>query len=203
VAWLERFLHDERQPYPTLVKAALAHVQFETIHPFLDGNGRLGRLLISFILHHDGMLSRPLLYLSLYFKQHRSFYYELLDQVRRTGDWERWIDFFLGGVEKTAEDAVETARRLVSLFREDENRIQALGRRSGTLLHCFQAFCRRPIQTIKDVSDVAGVSYPTAANSVATLEELGVLRELTGKRRDRIYAYDSYLNLLDAGAEPL
>jgi len=203
MADLERFLHDERQLYPTLVKAALAHVQFETIHPFLDGNGRLGRLLISFILHHDGMLSRPLLYLSLYFKQHRSFYYELLDQVRRTGDWERWIDFFLEGVEKTAEDAVETARRLVWLFREDENRIQELGRRSGTLLHCFQAFCRRPIQTIKDVSDVTRISYPTAANSVATLEELGVLRELTGKRRDRIYAYDSYLNLLDTGAEPL
>jgi len=203
MADLERFLHDERQPYPTLVKAALAHVQFETIHPFLDGNGRLGRLLISFILHHDGMLSRPLLYLSLYFKRHRPLYYELLDQVRRTGDWERWIDFFLGGVEKTAEDAVETARRLVSLFREDENRIQALGRRSGTLLRCFQAFCRRAIQTIKDVGDVTGISYPTAANSVATLEELGVLKELTGKRRDRVYVYDAYLNLLNAGAEPL
>ncbi len=203
MADLERFLHDERQLYPTLVKAALAHVQFETIHPFLDGNGRLGRLLISFILHHDGLLSRPLLYLSLYFKRHRSLYYELLDRVRRTGDWERWIDFFLEGVEKTAEDAVETARRLVLLFREDENRIQALGRRSSTVLHCFRVFCRRPILTIGDVGKATGISYPTAANGVAMLEELGVLRELTGRRRDRIYAYDAFLNLLNAGAEPL
>ena len=110
---LEEFLHSEEQPYPTLVKAALAHVQFETIHPFLDGNGRLGRLLISFILHHDELLSKPLLYLSLYFKGHRSYYYELLNRVREEGDWELWLDFFLEGVESSALDAVNTAKKLV------------------------------------------------------------------------------------------
>ncbi len=116
---LELFLHDERTPYPALVKAALAHVQFETIHPFLDGNGRLGRLLISFLLHHDGVLSRPLLYLSLYFKQHRAEYYRLLDAVRTEGNWEAWLDFFLEGIKTTADNAVQTARRLVAVFQED------------------------------------------------------------------------------------
>src|SRR5882724_8645658 len=116
MAALERFIHDEHTPYPTLVKAALAHVQFETIHPFLDGNGRIGRLLIAFTLHHGGVLSKPLLYLSLYFKQHRSEYYRMLDCVRTEGDWEAWLDFFLEGVEDTASNAVETAQRLVALF---------------------------------------------------------------------------------------
>ena len=114
MADLERFIHDEHSPYPTLVKAALAHVQFETIHPFLDGNGRVGRLLIAFILHHGDMLAKPLLYLSLYFKQHRSDYYRLLDRVRKEGDWEAWLDFFLQGVEDTASNAVRTAQRLVA-----------------------------------------------------------------------------------------
>ncbi len=198
---LERFLHAEDQPYPTLVKAALAHVQFETIHPFLDGNGRIGRLLISFILHHDGLLSRPLLYLSLYFKQHRQYYYELLDEVRREGDWERWLDFFLEGVEQTALNAVETARRLIRLFKEDEARIQTLGRRTGTVLRCFQALCHGPVQDIGGIAVATGLSYPAAAKGIAELERLGLVRELTGKRRNRVYAYGQYLAILNEGTE--
>ena len=203
MADLERFLHDDDQPYPALVKAALAHVQFETIHPFLDGNGRLGRLLISFILHHEGLLSRPLLYLSLYFKEHRDQYYNLLDEVRRDGDWERWLDFFLEGVEHTAANAVETARRLVDLFKKDEARIQALGRRAGSVLRSFQVLCRRPVTTITGVQRQTGLSYPAAAKGIEALQRLGVVQEVTGRRRNRIYAYVRYLAILSEGAEPL
>ena len=201
---LERFLHDETQPYSTLIKAALAHVQFETIHPFLDGNGRLGRLLISFILHQEGVLSKPLLYLSLYFKQHRQYYYELLDGVRREGEWERWLDFFLEGVEQTAVDAVGAARKLVRLFREDEVRIQEEGgRRANTIVRCFQALCHRPIQAIKDIQQATGLSYPTASQGIEELRRLDIVNELTGKRRNRIYAYGRYLEILNEGTEPL
>ena len=203
MADLERFLHDDGRPYPTLVKAALAHVQFETIHPFLDGNGRLGRLLISFILHHEGILSKPLLYLSLYFKQHRGQYYNLLDMVRRQGDWERWLDFFLEGVELTAVNAVQTARRLVELFKEDEARIQVLGRSAGSALRVFQILCRRPLVSIGEIREQAGLSYPTASKSIEALGRLGIVRELTGRKRNRIYAYDRYIEILNEGAEPL
>jgi Fic family protein len=144
MADLERFLHDENNPYPSVLKAALAHVQFETIHPFLDGNGRIGRLLIAFILHHDGILSRPLLYLSLYFKRHRDTYYRLLDRVRTEGDWEAWTDFFLEGVRDTAGNAVDTARRLIALFDADQQKIQTLGRSASSTLRVFQAFKARP-----------------------------------------------------------
>ncbi|HEB64928.1 MAG TPA: Fic family protein [Chloroflexi bacterium] len=199
---LERFLHDDR-PYPTLVKAALAHVQFETIHPFLDGNGRLGRLLISFILHHEGILSKPLLYLSLYFKQHREQYYNLLDMVRREGDWEQWLDFFLEGVELTAVNAVQTARRLVELFKEDEARIQALGRSAGSVLRVYHTLCRRPLVSISEIREQAGLSYPTTSKSIEALGRLGIVRELTGRKRNRIYAYGRYIEILNEGAEPL
>ena len=198
---LERFLHARDQPYPALVKAALAHVQFETIHPFLDGNGRIGRLLISFLLHHDGLLTQPILYLSLHFKQHRASYYELLDRVRREGEWERWLDFFLEGVEQTAADAVDTAKRLVELFEADETRIQQLGRRAGTVLRCFNVLRRRPVQGIRDVEKASGLSYPAAAKAIAELEAMGILRELMGKQRNRVYAYDRYLAILNEGAE--
>lgn len=128
MALLEQFIHDEESPYSVLLKAAFAHVQFETIHPFLDGNGRIGRSLIAFILHHGGVLERPLLYLSLYFKQHRTEYYRLLDRVRIEGDWEAWMDFFLVGVVETASNAVRrTAQRLVALFKEDAVRVASCG----------------------------------------------------------------------------
>jgi len=203
MAALERFIHDEHSPYPTLVKAALAHVQFETIHPFLDGNGRVGRLLIAFMLHHGGVLSKPLLYLSLYFKQHRSEYYRLLDLVRTEGDWEAWLDFFLEGVEDTASNAVRTAQSLVHMFKEDETRVQAAGRGASTTLRVFNALCARPITTISDASRRAGLSFPAATKGIERLVDLGIVKERTGGRRNRVFAYDRYLVLLNEGTEPL
>jgi Fic family protein len=201
MADLERFLHDENNPYPSVLKAALAHVQFETIHPFLDGNGRIGRLLIAFILHHDGILSRPLLYLSLYFKRHRDTYYRLLDRVRTEGDWEAWTDFFLEGVRDTAGNAVETARRLIALFEADQQKIQTLGRSASSTLRVFQAFKARPLLTVGRISERTGLSFPAANQAVARLAELGIVREITGRRRERAYAYDQYVAILNEGAE--
>jgi len=203
MAALELFLHDGHSPYPTLAKAALAHVQFETIHPFLDGNGRIGRLLIAFILHHAGVLSRPLLYLSLYFKQNRAEYYRLLDLVRADGDWEAWLDFFLDGVASTAANAVQTAQRLVTLFGEDETRIQSLGRAAASALRVFNTLRERPIITLNEVCRRSGVSFPTATKGTDSLLNLGIVRELTGRRRNRIFAYDRYLAILNEGTEPL
>jgi len=198
---LERFLHNDGNPYPALIKAALAHVQFETIHPFLDGNGRIGRLLIAFILHHDGLLSQPLLYLSLYFKQHRSEYYRLLDVVRMEGDWEAWLDFFLEGVDLTASNAVETARRLITLSQQDEQKIQKAGRTASTLLRVFRVLCERPLVTLSQICERTGLSFPSAANAMKALGQLGMVREVTGQRRNRIFAYDEYLNILNEGTE--
>jgi len=203
MAALERFLHDDRAPYPTLAKAAMAHVQFETIHPFLDGNGRIGRLLIAFVLHHAGVLSRPLLYLSLYFKKNRAEYYRLLDLVRSEGDWEAWLDFFLEGVDSTATNAVQTAQRLVALFGEDEIRIQSLGRAAASALRVFNAMRERPLITVNEACRRSGVSFPTATKGTEALMGLGIVRELTGQRRNRVYAYDRYLAILNEGTEPL
>lgn len=203
MAHLERFLHGEGNPYPALVKAALAHVQFETIHPFLDGNGRIGRLLIAFVLHHDRLLSQPLLYLSLYFKQHRAEYYRLLDLVRAEGDWEAWLDFFLEGVEQTATNAVQTAKRLLGLFQQDERSIQQSQRRASTTLRVFRVLCERPLVTVNQVRKRTGLSFPAAAKSLRMLEDLGIVREVTGQRRNRVFAYQKFLAVLSEGAEPL
>lgn len=203
MAQFERFIHDEDIPYPTLVKAALAHVQFETIHPFLDGNGRIGRLLIALLLHHSGVLSQPLLYLSLYFKQHRVEYYRLLDLVRSDGDWEAWLEFFLEGVEQTATGAVQTAQRLVKLFKENAFRIQELGRIAATVLCIFDALLARPILTLKEVCSRTHISFPAAAKGMNALIKLGIARELTGQQRNRVFAHDRYLSILNEGTEPL
>jgi Fic family protein len=203
MAALERFLHDSDSQYPALIRAALAHVQFEIIHPFLDGNGRIGRLLIAFILHHEGILTRPLLYLSLFFKQHREEYYRLLDRVRLEGDWETWVEFFLEGVEQTANDAVTTARGLVSLFQQDEEKIVHLGRTASTTLRVFGVLCQRPLANLSQISEEAGISYPTASKGIDALIELGIVRELTGQRRNRVFAYSQYLEVLSEGTEPL
>lgn len=203
MAWLERFLHDDAFQYSPLVRAALAHVQFETIHPFLDGNGRVGRLLIAMVLHHEGVLRQPLLYLSLYLKQNRTEYYRLLDAVRHDGDWEAWVDFFLEGVERTSAGAVETAHRLLALFRDDAERVAALGRPAANVLRVFGALRQRPLATIKDIVARTGVSYPTTARAIQALESLGIVREITGRQRDRVFAYDGYLAILNEGAEPL
>lgn len=201
MANLERFLHGEGNPYPALIKAALAHVQFETIHPFLDGNGRIGRLLIAFILHHDQLLSQPLLYLSLYFKQHRAEYYRLLDLVRAEGDWESWLDFFLEGVEQTATNAVVTAQRLLALFRQDEQAIQRSQRTASTALRVFRVLCERPLVTVNQVCRRAQLSFPAAARALETLGSLNIVRETTGQRRNRVFAYQKYLEILSEGTE--
>jgi Fic family protein len=203
---LEQFIHGGHHgehSLPVLVRAALAHVQFETIHPFLDGNGRLGRLLIVLMLIEAGVLQQPLLYLSLFFKQHRSRYYELLDGVRQQGDWEAWIDFFLEGVESTATAAVTTAHRLLALFRADEARLSGLGRSGPSVRQVFAALCRRPLNSIKQLSTVCSLSIPTTTKALETLVERGIAREITGGRRNRLFAYDAYLAILSEGTEPL
>lgn len=203
MAALERFIHDEELPFSALIQGALAHVQFETIHPFLDGNGRIGRLLNALILHQEGVLRQPLLYLSLYFKQHRQEYYRLLDATRRDGDWEAWLDFFLQGVLSTANGAVETAHRLLDVFREDQAWVEGLGRAAANALRVFHALGIRPLTSINDLAESAGIAYPTASRAVEALEELGILREITGRRRDRVFAYTRYIDVLNEGAEPL
>ena len=203
---LEHFIHgtpDGAHSLPVLVRAALAHVQFETIHPFLDGNGRLGRLLIVLMLINAGVLQQPLLYLSLFFKQHRSRYYELLNGVRQNGDWEAWIDFFLEGVESTATAAVTTAHRLLALFRSDEAKLGGLGRSGPSVRQVFAALCRRPLNSIGQLSAACDLSFPTTSKSLEALVKLGIAREITGGQRNRLFAYDAYLAVLSEGAEPL
>ena len=200
---LERFLHAKEDGTPVLLRAGLAHVQFETIHPFLDGNGRVGRLLITLLLCHAGVLREPLLYLSLYFKQHRSAYYDLLDEVRRTGDWEAWLAFFLKGVRETAEGAVATSTRLTDLFKTNAARIEELGRRAGSALRVHQALTSHPIRSLSQVCDHSGMTPPTASSAMKSLVELGIAREITGRRRGRLFAYDGYLSILNEGTEPV
>ena len=201
MADLERFLHAENGGLPALLRAGLAHVQFETIHPFLDGNGRVGRLLITFLLCHAGALRAPLLYLSLYLKEHRAEYYRLLDEVRTTGDWERWLGFFLEGVEQTADGAVATGQRLAALFRDDRERIRPKGRRAGSMLRIHDALKARPLASLQEVARSTGLSFPTAGAAMEGLVSLGIARELTGRRRNRVFAYDRYLEILSEGTE--
>ena len=201
MAALEKFLHTEDDGMPVLVRAGLAHVQFETIHPFLDGNGRVGRLMITFLLCHAGLLREPLLYLSLYLKQNRATYYELLDRVRRDGDWEAWLAFFLEGVKLAAEGAVATAERLSEMFRADRSRVEGSGRRAGSTLRVHETLKARPIQSMPGVRDATGLSFPAVSSGMDLLVELGIARELTGKRRNRLFVYDRYLAILNEGTE--
>lgn len=198
---LERALHEEELA-PAVIRAALAHVQFETIHPFLDGNGRLGRLLITLLLHHAGVLAQPLLYLSLYLKQNRQEYYRLLDQVRTEGDWEAWLEFFLEGVRQTAEGAVATARRLAALFEEDRQRVQAEGRAAGSALRVHEVLKRRPLTSLQEVRRQAALSFPAASTAMELLVSAGIASEVTGKKRNRVFAYTRYVAILREGTEP-
>jgi len=200
---LEKFLHNEPTTTSTLVKAALAHVQFETIHPFLDGNGRLGRLLITFLLCAENVLQEPLLYLSLYFKQNRTAYYDHLQTVRQTGDWESWLRFFLTGIRETSEQAVATARRLRTLFTDDAARLTGLGRAGGNAFRVHQQLQTQPIASVSRMSEALGISINTARSALEQLQKLGIVRELTGGKYGRLYAYDQYLAILNEGTEPL
>jgi Fic family protein len=198
----ERFLNDEPELTPPLLKAALAHVQFETIHPFLDGNGRLGRLLIVLQLVADGVLREPMLYPSLYFKTHRASYYELLNEVRTRGDWERWLEFFAEGVQVSAEQAMATANALLALVNADRNRIAGLGRAASSALAVHEALQRQPIATAATLVKATGLTAATVNKSLAHLERIRIVAELTNRQRDRVFSYRSYVNELAAELEP-
>ena len=185
------------------MKAGLIHVQFETIHPFLDGNGRLGRLLITFLLCAQGTLREPILYLSLYFKTNRTAYYELLDRVRTRGDWEAWLDFFLIGVRDTADQAAHAARRILALFDADQKKIEGLGRPAASVLRVFQHMQRNPIVAIPTTAKKIGISAPTVTKSLMHMIDLGILQEVTGRERHRLFVYEQYLAIMNEGTEPI
>ena len=197
---LEKFLHAPGA-MPLLVKAGLAHAQFETIHPFLDGNGRIGRLLITFLLCAEGALKQPLLYLSLYLKENRESYYDCLQRIRTDGDWEGWLRFYLRGVERVAVQATSTAGNIIQLFESDRRRIHESGKSAGTALRVHELFKQRPIQTVSLLVDVFGISKPTAAAALAKLESLGIVREESGRRRGRYFAYRRYIEVLNDGTQ--
>lgn len=196
---LEKFLHDDRHRLPVLFKAGLAHVQFETIHPFLDGNGRLGRLMISLILHAEGILHDPLLYLSLYFKIHRQEYYDLLQRVRIKGDWESWLRFFLEAVCFTSEQAVDTAKRLMSLAKADRLKINELGKPAASVLRIHDALLKAPVMSLKKAVTQTGLSFATVASGFKHIQKLGLIKELTGNQRNRFYGYYGYISLISEG----
>jgi len=197
----EKFLHDIPEKTPPLIKAALTHVQFETIHPFLDGNGRIGRLLITLLLCHEGILRQPLLYLSLYFKQHRDEYFNLLTKIRLEGDWEAWLKFFAVGVREMAEGAVATANRLNGIFDEDRRAIRALGRKAGSALRIHQVLQSRPLASAPFLAKATKMSAPTVAGALESLQKERIVREVTGRKRKRVYAYQRYLEIMNKGTE--
>ena len=198
---LELFLHDQPEPTSVLLKAAFAHVQFETIHPFLDGNGRLGRLLITLLLCEQKALQKPMLYLSLFFKTHRQAYYELLNRVRLDGDWEAWLDFFAEAVTVTAGQAVDTVQRLEAMAREDRGRLQGLGRATDSSLRLHQELLSQPITTAKVLAQKTGLTQMTLNKTISHLCRLGIVKELTGYKRNRVYSYSAYINILNEGTE--
>jgi Fic family protein len=197
---LETFLHDEQDRLPPLIKAGLAHVQFETIHPFLDGNGRLGRLLITLYLCERGVLRAPLLYLSLYFKQHRETYYRLLQEVRERGAWEAWLEFFLEGIADTANQAFHTANRIVALFQGDRQRIGSEATAPNSVLRVHELLQTSPYVTAPGARKKSGLALPTVNAALDQLVRLGMVVEVTGKKRGRVYAYRRYLDLLGDAA---
>jgi Fic family protein len=200
---LEKFFHDKDVHMQVLLKAALIHVQFETIHPFLDGNGRLGRLLITLFLCAEDILREPLLYLSLYIKQHREMYYDLLQRVRTEGDWESWLLFFLTGVYETANQGVQTSRNILELFQNDQRRIETLGRSTGTALQVFKQLQSMPLVSIQRTSQETHISVPAVTTALTRLQELGIVHEITRRRRDKLYSYEKYIHLLNEGTEPI
>ncbi len=197
---LEKFLHDDPVATPILVKAALAHAQFETIHPFLDGNGRVGRLLVTLLLCAEArVLSRPLLYLSLYLKENRDEYYTRLQRIRTHGEWEEWLTFFLEGIIDVARSATETTRRIVSMVERDRQAVLALGRAAGSASRLHQLVTSEVVFTIPEASRKIALSEVTIAKAAAHLERLGVIREVTGRPRSKLFAYSEYLAILQEG----
>ncbi len=200
---LENLIHGIPRELPVLVKTALIHAQFESIHPFLDGNGRIGRLLITLQLCAEGVLDEPMLYLSLYFKKRRSEYYAVLQQLRTEGDWEAWLRFFVRGVQETADLAVRTARRLAKLFDEDRQRIQSLRKAAGSALRVHHALQRKPISSIPKLAKATELSLPSVTHAIENLQRLGIVKELTGNKRGRLFGYQQYIRILSEGTEPL
>jgi len=195
----EKFIHDDKYKLPLLIKTGLLHVQFETIHPFLDGNGRLGRLLIALLLCENGTLKDPILYLSLYFKKHRNLYYDHLQSVRTKGAWEEWLNFFLEGVTQTAEQATKTTSRMINLFNKDEEKIKELGRAKDSALKVFEYYKSRPLNSVPSITKRLKMTAPTARASVNHLIKLGILKEISGKQRDKMFSYKAYMDILNEG----
>ncbi len=200
---LEKFLNNVPAKTPVLIKAALMHAQFETIHPFLDGNGRLGRLLITLLLCSENVLKEPVLYLSLYLKMRRQEYYDHLQKIRIDGDWESWISFFLYGVRETADLAAKTAKTLSNLFEKDRININSIGQASGSAFRVHVALQEFPLLTILQAAKTTGLSFPTAQKALNNLIKLGILSEIPGKSRARLFAYSEYIRILSEGTEPL
>jgi len=191
---LEKYIHSDA---PTLLKAALAHLQFETIHPFLDGNGRVGRLLITLLMCHEGLLRDPLLYCSLYFKQHRQQYYSELNAVRDSGNFARWIEFFATAIRVSAEQATLTGRRVIGVFQEDRNRLRELGRLAPSSLLVQEALQSKPLATVTGLTKTTNLTAPTVTLALRELERLGIVQEMTGRVRGRIYSYARFLKALE------
>lgn len=201
---LEFYLNDKYGKFPTLIKAAISHMQFETIHPFLDGNGRTGRLLITFLLVAEGLLQKPALYLSLYFKKHRKAYYELLNRARDDAEgWEAWVEFFLEGVTETAEETIASTKRIAALFDEDRTKIKTLKRALPGALRVFEYLQRKALVTIPNLALALKISQPTATAALKNLERLGIVKEISGKKRDKLFSYEAYLNIIARDTEPL
>lgn len=200
---LEQFMHEDQSRLPALIKAGLLHVQFETIHPFLDGNGRIGRLLVTLNLCANGVLRQPMLYLSLFLKTHRTDYYRLLQEVREHGNWEAWLDFFLTGVADTANQAFDAATRIVELFKEDRELVTLKSERAGSALRLHELFQQNPFHTSSQLVQRTGLTAPTVNAALADLERLGIVEEVTGRKRGRVFSYRRYLAILSEGTDPL
>lgn len=200
---LELYLHDHYGNTPSLLKAAIAHVQFETIHPFLDGNGRIGRLLITLILCSENVLSEPVLYLSLFFKKHRQTYYDLLNRVRSEGIWEKWVAFFLEGVLTTANEAVSSAKMILALFEQDRQQINTLKRATMSALNVFVYLQQHVIGNIPHMAKTLALTQPTITAALKHLEKLGIVKEVSGKKKNRLFCYQHYLDILATDTAPL
>lgn len=197
----EKFLYNDQ--IPTLVKAAISHVQFETIHPFLDGNGRIGRLLVTLLLMQNKLLDSPILYLSLYLKENRSLYYNLLQETRQNGNWEVWIEFFINGILSTSRQEIETIHEINNLFLQDTKQINSLGRQRFACIDTLNCLKRMPQMSANRLSAELSASKPTARAALNHLLKLNIVEEITGKERDKIYVYKKYLNILEMGTKPL